>query len=101
MLQNKKNRLSSPGMTNRRYLQEDIFLAQKIKVPKSKQDQETLCQALDYIEYVFQRDLSLLAIQSQSLLQATLHKIFGEGQFDPSANLASSISLTEAVALED
>jgi type I restriction enzyme M protein len=94
-------RLSSPGMTNRRYLQEDIFLAQKIKVPKSKQDQETLCQALDYIEYVFQRDLSLLAIQSQSLLQATLHKIFGEGQFDPSANLASSIALTDAVALEE
>lgn len=94
-------RLSSPGMTNRRYLQEDIFLAQKIKVPKSKQDQETLCQALDYIEYVFQRDLSLLAIQSQSLLQATLHKIFGEGQFDPTANLITSIALTDAVALED
>jgi type I restriction enzyme M protein len=94
-------RLSSPGMTNRRYLQEDIFLAQKIKVPKSKQDQETLCQALDYIEYVFQRDLSLLAIQSQSLLQATLHKIFGEGQFDPTANLAASIALTDAVVLED
>jgi type I restriction enzyme M protein len=94
-------RLSSPGMTNRRYLQEEIFLAQKVKVPKNKEDQEDLCQALDYIEYVFQRDLTLLAVQSQSLLQATLHKIFGEGQFDPRANLNNNELISEAKDLEE
>lgn len=73
-------RISSPGVTNRRYLQEQIFLAQKVKVPKDVDAQVELCKLFDYFETVsmtYERDLKRIAKHSALILQASLHSIFG------------------------
>lgn len=73
-------RRSSPGMTNRRYLQESLFLEQLISVPDNPIDQLRLCEALDQIEMIgvtLERDLKRLSTRSAGLLQSALHSVFG------------------------
>ena len=41
--------VSSPGATNRRYLQENLFLDQVTRIPQSVSEQDELCDALDAI----------------------------------------------------
>jgi type I restriction enzyme M protein len=88
-------RLSSPGMTNRRYLQEDLFLKQVMRIPQTTKEQELVCRVLDYVETVahtFERDLKRLSGSSEALLQSTLHLVFGgsERTFDDTIDGSSS-----------
>jgi len=72
--------VSSPGATNRRYLQEDQFLAQTAGVPKALEAQEALAEALDGLAAVTQSGESALAQLSKQfpvLLQSALHQVFG------------------------
>jgi hypothetical protein len=71
---------SSPGATNRRYLQEDLFLAQKVRVPPTEEAQHALCEGLAAVEEVVrshERDLILLSKRTPVLLQSALHEVFG------------------------
>jgi len=71
--------VSSPGATNRRYLQEDLFLAQQVLVPVSPPEQETLSSALDAIEAIsrgMEGDLTLVAKRAPEVLQSALHRVF-------------------------
>jgi hypothetical protein len=45
---------SSPGATNRRYLQEDKFLAHSAFVPSELDDQDALCETLEAVSVVSQ-----------------------------------------------
>lgn len=70
---------SSPGATNRRYLQEPLFLQQQTMVPSDVEDQLRLCAALERIEAVAraqERDLLVLSKRSPVLLQSALHLVF-------------------------
>jgi restriction endonuclease S subunit len=72
--------ISSPGATNRRYLQEDLFLAQRVRVPGLIEEQQALCEVLDVVESLTrsqERDLKDLAKRAPVLLQAALHSVFG------------------------
>lgn len=72
--------ISSPGATNRRYLQEDLFLNQHVRVPPSLDQQESLCAALGEVENVsrvLERDLAVVAKRAPVLLQSALHQVFG------------------------
>jgi type I restriction enzyme M protein len=76
---------SSPGATNRRYLQEDTFLVQKISVPEDIDRQQRLSELLTSIESIAkiqERDLVSLAKRAPILLQSALHNVFG-GQGRP------------------
>ena len=78
-------RLSSPGMTNRRYLQEPLFLKQRVRLPRSNENQAKLCQALDYVEAVM-KELKRAPSGSDALLQSTLSIVFGEPSSDYEAS---------------
>ena len=92
---------SSPGATNRRYLQEDLFLTQKLRVPRSVEEQSALCDTLAAVESIArvqERDLALLSKRAPVLLQSTLHAVFGgrsrdvddEGEPDESGHLSTN-----------
>jgi type I restriction enzyme S subunit len=71
--------VSSPGATNRRYLQEDLFLEQSVKIPLVPIQQE-ICERLARIEAVAavaERDLMALSKRAPALLQSALHSVFG------------------------
>jgi type I restriction enzyme M protein len=72
--------ISSPGATNRRYLQEEQFLAQRAVVPRGVEDQEALREGLDALSAVTQTGeatLGQLGKQFPILLQSALHQVFG------------------------
>jgi type I restriction enzyme M protein len=72
--------VSSPGATNRRYLQEDLFLEQVARVPDSLVAQNSLCHLLAEIEAVTamaQRDLFKLSRHAPVALQSALFRLFG------------------------
>lgn len=72
--------ISSPGATNRRYLQEDLFLDQVIRVPATPELQDATCQALDAVaSEVRTQEAAVASIGKQVpvLLQAALHELFG------------------------
>lgn len=72
---------SSPGATNRRYLQEDLFLSQTLKLPSTIEDQAILCDILEEIELISvqqERELALLLKRSPTLLQSSLSSVFGD-----------------------
>jgi type I restriction enzyme M protein len=72
--------VSSPGATNRRYLQEDVFLSQRVRVPVSPEEQEKLCSHLDAIETIargLEGGLTVIAKRAPVLLQSALHRVFG------------------------
>ncbi len=72
--------VSSPGATNRRYLQEDRFLNQVTRVPARPLDQERLAMALDLIAGAARAQeaaVTTLKAQIPALLQASLHAVFG------------------------
>lgn len=71
--------VSSPGATNRRYLQEDVFLDQRTRVPGAA-EQDTLCDALDEIAAVTRtQEVTLAALGKRVpvVLQSALHVLFG------------------------
>lgn len=71
--------VSSPGATNRRYLQEDLFLAQKTRVPCTA-EQDDLCDALDEIAAVTRtQEITVAALGKRVpvVLQSALHVLFG------------------------
>lgn len=71
---------SSPGSTNRRYLQEELFLEQVVHVPRDPDVQQRLCDVLQSIEgtaRAAERDLAALSKRAPVLLQASLHSVFG------------------------
>lgn len=71
--------LSSPGATNRRYLQEEKFLEQVAVVPKSLEDQERLSDLLDALAGATrtnERDLTVLGKAVPSLMRAALYDVF-------------------------
>jgi type I restriction enzyme M protein len=71
--------VSSPGATNRRYLQENLFLEQTVTVPAIDQ-QKLICDLLSRCEGVArgaESGLSALSKQSPALLQSCLHQVFG------------------------
>ncbi len=72
--------ISSPGATNRRYLQEEQFLAQRAVVPQRVEDQEALREGLDALSAVAhtgEATLGQLGKQFPILLQSALHQVFG------------------------
>ena len=72
---------ASPGATNRRYLQEDQFLAQKAYVPEDPEAQDNLCDALDALAGAAQSGeltLAQLGKQFPELLRSALHEVFAE-----------------------
>jgi type I restriction enzyme M protein len=86
--------ISSPGATNRRYLQEDQFLAQQAVVPKDISSQEALVDALDALSAVAQSGEATqvqLRQQFPALLQSALHHVFGASEEE-----ADSEALAEA-----
>lgn len=71
---------SSPGATNRRYLQEGLFLAQTIRIPTDVELQSSICDALDQLDTVSrsaEKNLQTLGKKSPLILQSMLHEIFG------------------------
>lgn len=71
---------SSPGSTNRRYLQEELFLDQIVCVPRDPIVQQNVCSLLQSIEgtsRAAERELLALAKRAPVLLQASLHSVFG------------------------
>ena len=72
--------VSSPGATNRRYLQEDLFLQQRLTVPVSLEDQQILSDALDTVETIsraLEFDFAAASKRAPVLLQSALHLVFG------------------------
>jgi hypothetical protein len=71
---------ASPGATNRRYLQEELFLDQRMRLPNDMGQQRELCDtlmAIDRIAAASERNLRDLAKRAPVLLQASLHRLFG------------------------
>lgn len=71
--------ISSPGATNRRYLQEELFLNQTVTIPDLPL-QQRICDLLAKIEVVAavaERDLMALSKRAPALLQSALHTVFG------------------------
>jgi type I restriction enzyme M protein len=73
-------RESSPGATNRRYLQEDQFLARTVRVPSALADQDRLCDVLDQIRLlsrIQELDFATMSKSAPLLAAAALHEVFG------------------------
>jgi type I restriction enzyme M protein len=74
--------VSSPGATNRRYLQENLFLDQVTRIPHRVSEQDELCDALDTIAgevRTQENTLATLAKRIPVVLQSSLHTLFGAG----------------------
>ncbi len=77
---------SSPGATNRRYLQETLFLNQIVRVPLDIDVQKKISKELDRIQSVIltsDLDITRLKEANPSILKSALFTIFG-GDLDSS-----------------
>lgn len=77
---------SSPGATNRRYLQEELFLKQAIRVPSSIAEQQSLASALAVIRAesaLHARHLLEQKDDAVKVLESSLHEVFGTIQPSP------------------
>jgi type I restriction enzyme M protein len=71
---------SSPGATNRRYLQEDLFLVQTVRVPSEMNAQKKFVNELSRIQgLISTADLDILQLKdaNPSLLKSALFRVFG------------------------
>ena len=95
--------VSSPGATNRRYLQEELFLDQVTRIPRSTDAQDELCDALDAISAEVRTQETSVAALSKRIpvvLQAALHMLFSSGDPVDAATPADEVVAADGRATD-